>query len=164
MHITIRHVEPDDYRPLQALYAMPGVIAGTLQLPMPSELLWKNRLTSQGANEKVLVAVVEGRVVGHLGLHLHANLRRRHSAYIGMAVHDEWQGKGIGSQLMEACLDLADNWLNLLRIELTVFADNVPALRLYEKYGFIREGLQKAYGYQNGVYKDALLMARLKTG
>src|SRR5215216_6062734 len=47
---------------------------------------------------------------------------------IGMAVHDDWQGKGIGTALMEAALDLADNWLNLTRIELRVYTDNAAGV------------------------------------
>ena len=72
-----------------------------------------------------LVACVDGEVVGSLGLRAFPALwRRRHVGEIGMAVHDDWQGKGIGSALMEAALGLADNWLNLMRVELTVYADN----------------------------------------
>ena len=50
--------------------------------------------------------------------------RMRHVGSIGMAVRDDWQGKGVGTALMEAALDLADNWLNLTRIELSVYVDN----------------------------------------
>jgi GNAT superfamily N-acetyltransferase len=48
----------------------------------------------------------------------------RHVGSIGMAVRDDWQGKGVGTALMEAALDLADNWLNLTRIELRVYTNN----------------------------------------
>ena len=72
------------------------------------------------------MACVEGKVVGHLGLETHPNRwRRRHVGYIGMAVRDDWQGRGVGTALMEAALDLADKWLNLKRIELQVYTDNV---------------------------------------
>lgn len=67
----------------------------------------------------------------HLALHLEANRRRRHAGYIGMAVHDAWRGKGVGSRLLESAIELADNWLDLLRLELTVFKDNESALSLY---------------------------------
>ena len=67
-------------------------------------------------------------VVGELGLGVSTNPRTRHTGNIGMAVHDDWQGKGIGTALMEAALDLADNWLNLTRIELRVYVDNAPAV------------------------------------
>jgi L-phenylalanine/L-methionine N-acetyltransferase len=53
--------------------------------------------------------------------------RMRHVGSIGMAVRDDWQGQGVGTALMEAALDLADNWLNLTRIELRVYVDNAAA-------------------------------------
>ena len=54
-----------------------------------------------------------------------------------MAVHDDWAGRGVGTALMQAALDLADNWLGLTRVELTVWADNQAALALYRKAGFV---------------------------
>jgi putative acetyltransferase len=58
-------------------------------------------------------ACVEDEVVGSLGLRAFPTLwRRRHVGEIGMAVRDDRQG--IGSALMEAALDLADDWLNLI--------------------------------------------------
>ena len=45
-----------------------------------------------------------------------------------MMVRDDWQGKGIGTQLMQAAVDLADKWLNLSRLELGVYPDNEPAI------------------------------------
>jgi putative acetyltransferase len=72
-----------------------------------------------------LVACVQGKVVGHLGLETFPTFwRRRHVGLIGMAVRDDLQGRGIGTALMEAALDFADNWLNLTRVELTVYTDN----------------------------------------
>jgi GNAT superfamily N-acetyltransferase len=75
------------------------------------------------------VACVEGEVVGSLGLETSpTRWRTRHVGSIGMAVRDDWQGRGIGTALMEAALDLADNWLNLTRIELRVYVDNAAGV------------------------------------
>ncbi len=54
----------------------------------------------------------------------HPRPRRRHVGEIGMAVRDDLQGRGVGTALMRAALDLADNWLDLARVELTVYTDN----------------------------------------
>jgi L-phenylalanine/L-methionine N-acetyltransferase len=56
-----------------------------------------------------------------------------------MAVSDDWQGKGVGTALMEATLDLANNWLDLTRIELEVFTDNQAGIALYKKFGSDKE-------------------------
>ena len=88
--------------------------------------------------------------------------RRRHVGAIGMGVHDEWQGKGIGTALMRAGLDLADNWLNLTRLELEVYTDNEPAIRLYERFGFEREGRLRQHAFRDGRYVDSYMMARLR--
>ena len=88
--------------------------------------------------------------------------RRAHAATIGMAVHDAYQGKGVGSALMKAVLDLADNWLQFTRIELTVYVDNAAALALYKKFGFEIEGTHKQYAFRNGAYVDSYSMARIR--
>ena len=61
-------------------------------------------------------------------------------------------------------MDLADHWLNLTRLELIVYTDNAPAIRLYEKFGFVREGLHRRYAYREGTWADVYAMARLRDG
>ena len=79
-----------------------------------------------------------------------------------MAVHDAWQGQGAGSALMAALLEVADRWMGLSRVELTVYADNARAIGLYERFGFEREGLHRNFAFRDGAYVDALAMARLR--
>jgi RimJ/RimL family protein N-acetyltransferase len=54
---------------------------------------------------------------------------------LGVCVHDDFQRRGVGSALMAELIDVADNWLDLKRLELTVYVDNEPAIRLYQKVG-----------------------------
>jgi len=115
-----------------------------------------------GKTDLSLVAEVQGQVLGSADLHpAGASLRRRHAMGMGISVAAEAQGQGIGRALMAALMDYADNWGQVLRIELTVYADNARAIRLYESFGFQREGLMRAYALRNGVYVDTLAMARL---
>ena len=79
-----------------------------------------------------------------------------------MAVRDDWHGKGVGSALMQATVDLADRWLNLTRLELDVFTDNEPAIRLYKKFGFTTEGTMVQFAFRGGQFVDVYLMARLR--
>lgn len=79
-----------------------------------------------------------------------------------MGVHDAHVGRGISTRLLRAILDTADNWLDLRRIELTVFVDNAPAIALYERHGFAVEGTLRSYAFRAGAYEDVYTMARLR--
>ncbi|OYU26795.1 MAG: GNAT family N-acetyltransferase [Burkholderiales bacterium PBB2] len=163
--ITIRRSQVSDAAAMAQLMSHPEVFSGLLQLPYPSEELWRARLQDNavpGKPDLSLVAEVQGQVVGSAGLHpAGASLRRRHAMSLGISVAAEAQGRGIGRALMAALMDYADNWGQVLRTELTVYADNARAIRLYESFGFQREGLMRAYALRKGVYVDTLAMARL---
>ena len=160
--LTIRRAEPDDCSALYEMFTSPKLYANTLQLPYPSREQWRQRLSDSDGTYN-LVAVVGERVVGMLGLHTFPRPRRRHAAAVGLTVHEDWHGKGVGSALMRAGLDLADNWLNLTRLELEVYTDNEAAIHLYERFGFEREGLLRQHAYRDGRYVDSYSMARLRT-
>jgi putative acetyltransferase len=159
--ITIRRATVGDAEGIQATFASPKAMAGTLQLPFPSLERWRKWLADDAADDFVLVAEVAGEVVGNLGLHAASKSpRRRHAGAIGMSVRDDWQGRGVGTALMVAAVDLADNWLNYTRLELTVYTDNAVALALYRKFGFEIEGTLKGYAFRSGCFIDAYTMAR----
>lgn len=162
MEITVRHIEPGDYTAIHAIYASPKVIWGTLQLPFPSAEQWRKRLSEPPEGLYNLVACADSEVVGQLGLHTSIRPRRRHVANLGMAVRDDWQGKGIGSALMRAAVDLSEQWLNIERIQLDVYTDNEPAVRLYQKFGFVIEGTLAHFAFRDGRYVNAYVMARLR--
>jgi putative acetyltransferase len=88
--------------------------------------------------------------------------RRSHAAGLGMAVHDAYAGRGAGTALMQALVDLADRWWNIKRLELDVYVDNDRAIALYERFGFEREGVLRAYAWRDGAYVDTIAMARLR--
>ena len=136
---------------------------GTLQLPLRSVEDTRKYLINLPAGDMQLVACIRDQIVGGLSLHRGGmRARRVHAANIGMAVHDNWVGRGIGTALLRAAIDLADNWLGLRRLELTVYPDNARAIALYERFGFTVEGRHRDYAMRDGVYVDALAMARLR--
>lgn len=163
--ITIRRSTTADAAALARIMGDPEVLPNLLQVPYTSEELWKQRLAENNAPGKtdiVVVAERAGAVVGNAGLHPPgANLRRRHAAGLGIVVAKEAQGQGVGTALMRALCDYADNWAQLLRVELTVFVDNAPAIRLYERFGFVHEGTHRGFAMRNGRYVDVHSMARL---
>lgn len=145
-----------------ALYNDPAVTRQVLQMPFQSTEVWRKRLGGDDERQVKLVALHQDQVIGHLGLEQYSRIRRAHCGSLGMGVSVAWQGKGVGSMLLAAALDVADNWMNLRRVELTVYADNEAAIGLYRKFGFETEGLMRDYAVRDGCWVDTLAMARLR--
>lgn len=158
--LSIRAARIDDFEALSALINLPGFRAGTLRLPYQRPEQTKKWLESQGPNTLSIVALIDDVIVGQAGLHPYSG-RRAHAAELGIGVHDDHVGKGVGTALIGEVIDAADNWLGFKRLELTVYTDNAPAIRLYEKFGFEREGRLRCYAFKAGAYVDAIGMARL---
>lgn len=159
--LTVRHSEPEDHRAVYRIYSSPRAMADTLGLPFSPEGPWRERLAAEREGEVSLVACAADEVVGHLSLYIYPEPRMRHSGHFGMAVRDDWQGRGVGTKLLEAALDLADNWLRLTRRDLRVFTGNGAAIALYRKFGFEVEGTHKRFALREGEHADAHVMARL---
>jgi ribosomal protein S18 acetylase RimI-like enzyme len=75
-------------------------------------------------------------------------------------VHPDYRGRGIGSRLLEAALRNADE-IGLERVDLEVFATNAGAIKLYERHGFVQEGMRRRVRKIDGRYDDNVLMCRL---
>lgn len=163
MDYEIRHATSADFEAVTRIMSGPKAVWGTLQVPFPSPEIWRKRLAEPERGLTLLVACHQAEPVGMLGLHTRPDQpRRRHSAYLGMTVRDDWQGKRVGTALMKAALDLADKWLNLERLELDVYCDNEAGVRLYHNSGFEVEGTLRRHTFRDGRYVDAFHMARLR--
>ena len=162
MTITLRRATLNDAVAVRGIFVGPRAVWGTNQIPYQSADFWRKRLEPTDGVINLL-ACLEDDVIGHIGLHTNpGSPRRRHVGQIGMAVRDDWQGKGVGTLLMQAVIDLADRWLNLRRLELEVYVDNEPALRLYKKFGFEIEGTLIDYAFRDGQFVDSYAMARVR--
>ncbi|WED28587.1 GNAT family N-acetyltransferase [Vibrio sp. DW001] len=161
--IIVRHSEAKDAQGITQVYQCENAYSNTLQLPFPDGAVWESRIANKPDNIYSFVAEIDGEIVGNLGFEVFANLRRRHAGSFGMGVKDEQQGKGIGSALLSTMIELADNWLNLKRLELTVFIDNASAIALYKKFGFVIEGESEDYAFRKGEFVSVYHMARIKT-
>ncbi|AXR06309.1 GNAT family N-acetyltransferase [Salinimonas sediminis] len=157
--MKIRCLEEHDSKDLHEIYSFTSICENTSQLPFLSATDISRIFT--GTEQYTLVSVIEGRVIGHVTFFLTNKIRNRHSASVAIAVHPDSHGKGVGRALMNEALNQADNWLNLVRVELEVHADNLSAVSLYEKAGFEVEGRKRLSTFKNGRYIDMLIMSRL---
>ena len=135
---------------------------GTMRLPYaPEERIAERIAAKEGAYK--LAAEMEGDVVGIALMQTFPDIpRHNHVGEIDLiAVREDRQGLGIAKALMSSLLDLADNWLQLDRTSLLVWADNARAISLYEAYGYEYEGTIRRYARRPGGYVDANMMGRL---
>ncbi len=156
--LLLRPARPDDAEALAAMMGAAGFRNGTAQLPFVSPDRVRRRLETDDANDTRIVATLDAAVVGSATLTRLSGRR----AHVGIGVADGWTGRRIGTALLEALVDVADNWLGLRRLELEVLADNAPALALYGRFGFLPEGLRHDAVFRAGEYVDTLAMARLR--
>ena len=157
-----RAAELDDAAAVARLYESPIVFGGLLQLPFPRASYWSERLAGSDADALNLLGLVGPEVVAHgyLG-RPQPHARRRHAGCIGIAVHQDWHGRGIGSKLLEQLIERAERWMQMTRLELEVFADNAAAIAIYRKFSFVEEGRMRRYAFRDGEFVDALMMARV---
>ncbi|WP_137938896.1 GNAT family N-acetyltransferase [Chitinivorax sp. B] len=160
--IILRRAAIEDAEAVARIFDDLSAVAGTMQLPWPSVEGWQKRMVTQEDDHIELVALIGDQLVGTAGIRGEAKPRRRHVAHVWIAIADAWQGQGVGSCLMAELIHLADRWLNVSRLELTVYTDNAAAIALYRKFGFVIEGEHQRHAYRNGEWVNSYSMARLR--
>jgi putative acetyltransferase len=161
--LTIRAREPEDCAAVAEVMLLPKVRWGTHWMPYASREQTRQWIANMPEGSVQTVALLDGQLVGTAGI-VALKGRRNHVGIVWMAVHDEFQNRGIGGALMAALIDTADNWLNLRRLELTVYVDNAAGVALYKKFGFQIEGTRRQDAFRGGAFVDAFAMARLNEG
>ncbi len=113
------------------------------------------RSLSRITGDEFLVAKLDGRVVGFAGIHrLEGEIgEMSHVGEIGIAVHPDFQSKGIGTELLRSCVNLAKS-RNFERLEADTQANNRAMRKLVEKHGFKLEGIRTKRVKRDGRYQD----------
>jgi L-phenylalanine/L-methionine N-acetyltransferase len=161
--IRVRRAEPTDAPALVALAEAVGHEEGRWILTTDS---WRSvaeerrylKAVERHADAAVFVVEDDGRVVARLSLSRDPHPSSRHVADLGLMVAADYRRRGIGNAL----LDEAVTWARasgVRKLELHVFPWNEPAVRLYESFGFEREGYRLGHYARDGEYVDAVLMA-----
>ncbi|MFG6117183.1 GNAT family N-acetyltransferase [Halobacillus sp. MO56] len=84
------------------------------------------------------------------------------NGWVSIAIgEDEYQGKGYGTEAMQLLIDFAFYECSLHRLQLTVFSYNIPAIQMYEKLGFKKEGTHREFILRDGQAYDMHLYGLL---
>lgn len=158
--VSLRPTTPEDALAMARIMRDERVAWGTLQVPSCSGDLWRKRL--ERPSGVVLVATVQGEVVGNAGLHPFP-APSAHIAMLGISIAVDWQGRGVAARLMEALLGQADR-CGLERVQLEVYADNERAIRLYRRFGFVEEGRKRLDVWRAGGFASSRVMSRPRGG
>jgi UDP-4-amino-4,6-dideoxy-N-acetyl-beta-L-altrosamine N-acetyltransferase len=117
----------------------------------------------QRADVRIFAIREDDRLVGSCQLHSIHRVHRSAELQIRVGAEDA-RGRGIGHEALQQLLRFGFDELDLHRIYLHVFATNNPAIRLYERAGFRREGVLREAALIEGVWTDILVMALLRHG
>jgi RimJ/RimL family protein N-acetyltransferase len=160
-------VRPADPRDAPELVALAESVGSEPEGWLISDSRWRSvgderrylRAVRKHPDAAVFVAELDdGRVVGRLSVARDPHPASRHVADLGLMVAADARRRGVG----RALLDQAAQWardVGVRKLELHVFPHNEPAIRLYERCGYVREGYRKAHYRRGREYVDAILMA-----
>ena len=160
---TIRRALPGD---AGALVELGRAVSSEPEAWLITEGDWRNvgderrylRAVRRSPHAAVYVAENEDGIVGRLSLARDSHPASHHVADLGLMVAAGHRRQGIGRSLLEQAVEWARE-SQIEKLELHVFPHNEPAIRLYEQFGFEREGLRRDHFRRGGRFVDAVLMA-----
>ncbi|MEO0366108.1 MAG: GNAT family protein [Pseudomonadota bacterium] len=162
---VLRRLEPADVEQLYVYRNDPAVVSslGGFSTGYTKRDLEDWLEFHRGQRNEVLLCIADpdtDKCLGHVGLYnIDYRVRKAELAIlIGATTH---HGRGLGTSACGALIDYAHQQLNLRRVELTLLATNEPAMRLYERLGFVEEGRLVDAEYRDGRYVDVICMAHI---
>ncbi|NLX85245.1 MAG: GNAT family N-acetyltransferase [Synergistaceae bacterium] len=159
--MEIRKISMKDAEQISRMRRLNGVREGILAVTSERIDVTTNFINSLSECDRALAAVENGEVAGMAVILKNKCFSRRHSAKLAVMVSPYFQEKGVGTALIKKIIQEADEIMGLKRIELLVLTDNVPALKLYKKFGFQIEATRRNAAVKEGKFVDEYFMARI---
>jgi RimJ/RimL family protein N-acetyltransferase len=161
--MKVRRAEPSD---AEALADLGEAVGSEPEGWLVTTNGWRNvaderrylRAIRRYPNAAVFVADDDGLVVGRLSVARDQHPACRHVADLGLMVAATHRRRGIGTALLGAAADWARR-AGVRKLELHVFPYNTGAIKLYEQFGFVQEGLRRGHYRRGDEFVDAILMA-----
>jgi RimJ/RimL family protein N-acetyltransferase len=162
--LTLRRAEPKDAEKVLAYLNQVASESenitfgpGELGLSLEEERAFL-RQTTESPTSFYVIAEIAGEIAGTLSFNAGKRPRLQHAGEFGMTVLRRYWNLGIGSRMLAYLIDWARETGTIRKINLRVRVDNLPAIHLYEKYGFVQEGRLTREFYLHGQFVDAYIM------
>lgn len=116
----------------------------------------------EGNQTNIMLLAMDGEeIAGIATISSSHKIKARHDGELGIVVAKKYQGKGIGTELIRQLIEWAKGNGVTTRISLDTRTDNVSAVSLYMKFGFVVEGCRKNSTLLNGQYYDLYVMGMM---
>jgi RimJ/RimL family protein N-acetyltransferase len=164
---TLRAREPGDAERIHGWLndrEVQEFMGGRYPWSLAAEVEWLRERTAKPpgfADHRLGIDTKDGRHIGTTGLHDVSPENR--GAWMGIMIGEKdcWS-QGYGTDAIVALLRFSFGEMNLHRVELQVYADNLRGIACYKKCGFVEEVRMRRYRYRNGEWIDALTMGVLR--
>ncbi len=116
----------------------------------------------EGKKASIMLLAMDGEeIAGIATIHSSAKIKARHDGELGIVVAKKYQGQGIGTELISQLIQWAKGNGVTTRLSLDTRADNVKAVELYMKFGFVVEGCRRNSTLLGGKYYDLYVMGMM---
>jgi RimJ/RimL family protein N-acetyltransferase len=130
---------------------------GEFRLTVEQEMEYIKSI-SDSANTLMLLGIIDKNIVSVAQISSSNRKRIAHNSEISISVKKEYWRNGIGTIIMNELISFAKDHDTIRNISLGVKTNNHNAIKLYEKFGFIKVGVHKNFFNINGVFEDEILM------
>lgn len=158
--LIIREAEPKDAE--EIIIMVKQVMKETGFFPHTAEefnITVDNEIEYMKSTALFLLAEIDGKIAGSATLDRSDLKKLNHNVTFGITILKEYCGLGIGSILMEKVIEWTKS-NGVEKIELEVFENNISAIMLYKKFGFLEEGRRKRMIKTDKGYLDMIIMGR----
>lgn len=121
----------------------------------------RTKLFNEHEQKLLLVVEADGQIISISDIECGERKRSRHVGQLGLSILSAYRRLGLGTAVMQTLIDWAVSHPVIEKLSLGVWAKNEPAIRLYEKMGFVEEGRKvREVKYADGSYDDCVCMYR----
>jgi RimJ/RimL family protein N-acetyltransferase len=166
--ITLRPIEPGDAENINLLRQDFDAIKAFVGSPFPGNIIsqqeWINSMYPNGILKNIYLAVEENESKKFIGYVAARNINYIHShAEVGEILIGDSRGKGYFKDILKQFISYLFNQINLNKVFTSILIDNKISINAHKKFGFKEEGIMKNHYYQDGMYKDVIILSLFKS-